>query len=115
MAKNWPFSYFQRRGLCKFGKVSLLRITNTPEQERSVSFSPDGKPRYIRRSEAIVGRFTKHASAAKKSLIFILLRVLKETALIANDNENYQPSYSPDGKEVAFLKPRYTQNLESRY
>jgi C-terminal processing protease CtpA/Prc len=43
--------------------------------------------------------------------------VLKETPLVANEHENYQPEYSPDGKEIAYIEDRMTlrvYNLASK-
>ena len=39
---------------------------------------------------------------------FFASTVVKETPVISNDHQNTHPSYSPDGKELAFLEDRNT-------
>ncbi len=84
------------------------RITNTPEQERSVSFSPDG------RSVIYAGERNNNWNVYQSSIVrkeepyFYASTVLKEEALVATDKEEFQPHYSPDGKEVAYLEERTT-------
>ena len=84
------------------------RITNTPEQERSVSFSPDG------RSVIYAGERKNNWNVYQSSIVrkeepyFYASTVLKEEALAASDKEEFQPRYSPDGKELAYLEERTT-------
>ena len=82
------------------------RITNTPEQERFVSFSPDGKAIiYASERNAKWGIYqTKKVN--DKEPYFFASTILKEEPVIENANENYQPKYSPDGKEIAFIENR---------
>lgn len=93
------------------------RITNTPEQERSVSFSPDGK--------ALLYASERHGSwnlyqtklQQEDEKNFSLSTVLKEEAILEIPEETFQPAYSPDGKEVAYLQERTTLkviNLKSK-
>jgi tricorn protease len=42
----------------------------------------------------------------KEEPYFFASTVLKETPVIENDKLNYQPVYSPDGKEIAFIEDR---------
>ena len=93
------------------------RITDTPEQERSVSFSPDG------RSILYAGEREGSWNIYQSSLVrpeekyFFNSTLLKEEAVIATPAEEFQPGYSPDGKEVAFFEERTTLkvvNLETR-
>jgi Tol biopolymer transport system component/C-terminal processing protease CtpA/Prc len=86
------------------------RITDTPEQERSVSFSPDGR-RLLFAGER-EGRWnlyeaTLPGSRKDSPYFFSAARVTVKT-LLANGKENFQPRYSPDGKEVAYLEDRST-------
>jgi tricorn protease len=82
------------------------RITNTPEQERFVSFSPDGSALLYasERNSSWSIHTTKKVRAEEP--YFYAATLLKEEPLISNTNENYQPQYSPDGKEVAYIENR---------
>ncbi|RNI29842.1 peptidase S41 [Rufibacter immobilis] len=82
------------------------RITNTPEQERSVSFSPDG--RKILYASERNGSWNVYETSLVRSNepYFYASTLLKEEPVIATPAEEFQPSYSPDGKEVAYLEER---------
>jgi C-terminal processing protease CtpA/Prc/Tol biopolymer transport system component len=93
------------------------RITNTPEQEAGVTFSPDGKTLIYASERGNRWKIFEARRAREEEPYFFASTVIKETALIDNDKENYQPVYSPDGKEVAFIENRMTLkvlNLESK-
>jgi tricorn protease len=97
--------------------ATTKRITNTPEQERSVSFSPDGEAILYaaERNESWNIYQTKHDREGEK--YFYNSTLLKEEKLVDNGEETFYPKYSPDGKEVAFLENRTTLrviNLESK-
>jgi len=84
------------------------RITNTPWQERSVDFSPDG------RSIVYAAEVDTSWNIYTKSIIrdvepyFFMSTVLKEETITATSAEEFQPAYSPDGKEIAYLENRTT-------
>ena len=84
------------------------RITDTPEQERSVSFSPDG--RSILYASERNGSWDLYTTTLvrKEEDYFFNATVLKEEPLLATPAEEFQPAWSPDGKEVAFLEERTT-------
>ncbi|SMG42086.1 C-terminal processing protease CtpA/Prc, contains a PDZ domain [Marivirga sericea] len=84
------------------------RITNTPEQERSVQFHPDGK-KLVYAGERN-GSWNLYETSIKndKEPYFYAASLLDEKALLANEEETFQPQYSPDGKEVAYLSNRTT-------
>jgi Tol biopolymer transport system component/C-terminal processing protease CtpA/Prc len=84
------------------------RITDTPEQERSVSFSPDGRTLlYATERNGSWDLYTT-AIVRKEEPYFFNATVLQEEALLATPAEEFQPAWSPDGKEVAYLEERTT-------
>lgn len=87
------------------------RITNTPEQERSVSFSPDGKALLYSSERGNSWKIYETRISRSEEPYFYASTLLKETPLIVNEKENYQPSYSPDGKEIAYIEDRMTLKI----
>ncbi len=81
-------------------------ITNTPYQERSVSFHKDGKT--LLYSAEKDGRWGLYETTIvnDNEPYFFAATVLKEQALHVADTDSFQPIYSPDGKKVAFLSAR---------
>lgn len=84
------------------------RITDTPEQERNVSFSPDGRTLlYATERNGSWDLYTT-AIVRKEEPYFFNATVLKEEPMLATAAEEFQPAWSPDGKEVAYLEERTT-------
>jgi Tol biopolymer transport system component/C-terminal processing protease CtpA/Prc len=84
------------------------RITNTPYQERSVNFSPDGKSLlYAAEVNNSWGIF-ETSIVREDEPYFYASTLLKEKVIIQTEKEEFQPAYSPDGKEVAYLEDRTT-------
>ena len=93
------------------------RITNTPEQERSVSFSPDGKAILYASERDGSWNVYQTKMARDEENYFFNSTLLNEEVVVATPAEEFQPSYSPDGKEVAYLEERTTlkvANLASK-
>jgi len=93
------------------------RITNTPQQERSVSFSPDGRSILYASERDSSWNIYQTRLIREEEELFSLSTILKEEPVLVSDDETFQPLYSPDGKEVAYLKNRETLmviNLESK-
>ncbi|RZT97167.1 C-terminal processing protease CtpA/Prc [Ancylomarina subtilis] len=93
------------------------RITNTPEQERGVSFSPDGKA-LLYASERN-GSWNLYQTKVVRDVEtnFANSTLLKEEVILESTPETFQAKFSPDGKEVAFLEERVTLrviNLKSK-
>ncbi|MRT91575.1 peptidase S41 [Ancylomarina sp. 16SWW S1-10-2] len=93
------------------------RITNTPEQERSVSFSPDGKA--LLYSSERNGSWNLYQTKIVRDLEtnFANSTLLEEEPILETAPETFQAKFSPDGKEVAFLEERTTLkviNLKSK-
>lgn len=93
------------------------RITNSPEQERNVSFSPDGKKLLYAAERNGSWNLYETRKVKTDEPYFYAATLLKEEVLLASEKETFQPKYSPDGKEVAFLEERTTLrviNLNSK-
>ncbi len=84
------------------------RITHTPEQERSVSFSPDGKKLLFAGEINNSWNLYEASIVRKDEPYFYASTLVKVKPLLVTKEETFQPSYSPDGKKVAFLENRTT-------
>ncbi len=93
------------------------RITTTPEEERGVGFSPDGKAIVYASERGGHWAIYEARKTRDQEPYFYASTIVKETPVIANAQQNYQPLYSPDGKEIAYIEDRNTLkilNLESK-
>lgn len=82
------------------------QITSTPEQERVVAFSPDGKSLvYDSERDGIWQLFTAKIKNPEEEL-FTYATEIEETPLYKSVAPAFQPAFSPDGKKVAFLEDR---------
>ena len=93
------------------------RITDTPQQERNVSFSPDGRALVYASERNGVWQIyqAKIKNASDKN--FTYCTDIEEEALTHSNLTSQYPAYSPDGKEVAFYENRATLrilNLKSK-
>ncbi|MFG0257403.1 MAG: S41 family peptidase [Phycisphaerales bacterium JB043] len=82
------------------------RITNTPEQERSVDFAPDGRSIIYAGERGGSWNVYQASLADEDELYFFSATKIEETALVDTDNNEFQPAYSPDGKKVAYMHNR---------
>ena len=89
------------------------RITNTPGQERSVSFSPDGKSLLYAGERNGSWNVYQTSLTRKSEPFFYRSTVLEEKAIIETAKDEFQPRYSPDGKEVAFLENRVVLKVKN--
>ena len=82
------------------------RITNTPQQERSVWFSKDGKTLYYA-AERNGHWGIWETSLTDKDDKFFTYAVKMEEKLVTKPGETcFQPQVSPDGEKIAYLKDR---------
>jgi Tol biopolymer transport system component/C-terminal processing protease CtpA/Prc len=82
------------------------RVTNTPWQERSVSFSPDGRSLVYAGERNGSWNVYRTTIVRKEEPYFYASTVLKEEPVVATEADEFQPAFSPDGKEVAYLEAR---------
>lgn len=93
------------------------RITNTPQQERSVSFSPDGRSLLYAAERDESWDLYVARIAREEEKFFYISTILEEEAILKSAAETFQPKFSPDGKEIAFLEERTTLrvlNIDSK-
>ena len=82
------------------------RITNTPQQERMISWSADGKTLIYAAERNDNWDIYTSTIVRKEEPYFYAATLLKEEPLIATAAEEFLPKYSPDGKEIAYLENR---------
>ena len=82
---------------------TVKQLTQTPGEEADISFSPDG---------------THLLYAAERDSAWRVYEMdpgsMKERLLISDGQENYQPKYSPDGKEIAYIVNRTILKIYNR-
>jgi tricorn protease len=84
----------------------VKRVTNTPWQERMVNFSPDGRTLVYASERDNNWNVYTTSIVRKEEPYFYASTVLKEDTVVATPAEEFQPAFSPDGKEVAYLENR---------
>ena len=82
------------------------RITFTPAQERSISWSDDGRVLYYAGERNGSWNIYKTAIAREDEESFSIATILTEESILETDDETFQPMVSPDGKKLAYLKNR---------
>jgi len=82
------------------------RITNTPQQERNVKFSPDGRTIYYSTERGNSWDIYKASIERKEEPYFYASTIVKEEPVVATEADEFQPELSPDGKEIAYLEER---------
>ncbi len=82
------------------------RVTNTPEQERDVSFSKDGRTLYYSSERDGHWGIWKTTLADKDEKYFTYATKFSEELVTSPDETCFQPDVSPDGKWIAFLRDR---------
>ena len=93
------------------------RITDTPQQERNLSFAPDGRSLVYASERNGVWQIFQAKIKNEKEKNFTYCTEVEEEQLTKTNITSQYPAYSPDGKEVAFYEDRATLriiNLKSK-
>lgn len=93
------------------------RITETPENERFVTFTHDGKAVVYAGERDGKWSIYKTTKVRDEEPFFYASTLLKEETLVENEFDNYLPEFSPDGKKLAYIEDRRTlkvMDLESK-
>ncbi|WP_296700420.1 S41 family peptidase [Algoriphagus sp.] len=88
------------------------RITNTPEQESFLEFSPDGKS--VVYSSERNGKWSIYQTKKLRDEepFFFASTLLEESPLITLDQDAYVGKFSPDGKKIAYIEGRRTLKVK---
>ena len=82
------------------------RITNTPEQERGLTFSKDGRTLYYAAERNGHWGIWKTSLTEKDEKMFTYAVKTEEEMVTKPGETCFQPQVSPDGKYLAYLKDR---------
>lgn len=82
------------------------RISNTPQQERMISWSPDGKHLSFSGERDGSWNIYKVSLERPKEKYFYAATTLKTENILTSNAEEFQPKYSPDGKKIAYVENR---------
>lgn len=88
----------------EFGTTKL--ITNTPEQERSVSFHKDGRTLLYAAERNGTWGLVEASIADENEPYFFAATTINEEMIHQVKTDSFQPVYSPDGEKIAFLSNR---------
>ena len=82
------------------------RITHTPEQERGVCFSKDGREIYYASERGGCWSIYKSSLTRKEDKLFTYAASFKEERVSPEGETSFQMEVSPDGKWLAYLRDR---------
>lgn len=85
---------------------TTVRLTDTPEQERSISWFPDSRSiAYAAEKDGVWGLYKVSIDDADEPYFFAATKFKNET-LLKNEKDAFQPLVSPDGSKIAYLHQR---------
>lgn len=90
------------------GESFTKRLTNTPEQERFVTWGPEGKSVIYSRETSGKWSTFKTEKSREEEPFFYAATLVKESPVLENEKDNYLVKYSPDGKKMAWVEDRRT-------
>lgn len=111
--KEIAFIYRGEVFVASMAEGTAKRITNTPEQERNVSFSPDGRSLVYAGERGNSWKIFVNKLIRDEELYFFTSTITKEEMVIDNGKEAFQPRFSPDGNNIAYLEERTTLKVIS--
>ncbi|MHC4450510.1 MAG: S41 family peptidase, partial [Planctomycetota bacterium] len=82
------------------------RLTATASQERSPSWSSDGKTIYFAGERDGAWNLYRVSLVRPEDEYFFRATTLKEEPVLVGEDESFQPAVSPDGKRIAYLHNR---------
>jgi Tol biopolymer transport system component len=94
--------------------ATTKRITNTPEQERSVDFAPDGRSIVYAGERDGSWNIYEASLTDDDELYFFSATAIDEKEVVATEAEEFQPAYSPDGEKIAYVYNRSALNVVDR-
>ncbi|MRX62612.1 S41 family peptidase [Maribacter luteus] len=89
------------------------RITNTPEQERFVKFTPDGKSVAYASERSGKWSIFKSSKVRSQEPYFFAATLFKEDSLITAKTDVYLPEFSPDSTYIAYIEDRRTLKVKN--
>lgn len=88
--------------------ATTKRITNTPQQERNLTFAPDGRSIVYSSERDGLWQIFQSSLVKASEKQFTYATEIKEEQLFKSKATAFQPQFSPDGKEIAYLENRTT-------
>ncbi|MGB6043759.1 MAG: hypothetical protein WBF93_11435, partial [Pirellulales bacterium] len=86
--------------------ATTKRVTYTPQQERGLAWSADGRSVYYASERDGAWNLYKTSITREEEDRFFSATLLTEDAVLVGEDESFQPLMSPDGKKIAYLHDR---------